>query len=89
MHILCLFFCSFPGWQLGALMCKAAPYLQGVAVCASVNTLAAIALDRYVVQAQTAIPKQAESQRRRASVLVRCGFTSTETESVLAIESQS
>ncbi|KAL8624246.1 hypothetical protein ACOMHN_027552 [Nucella lapillus] len=35
------------GWQLGALMCKAAPYLQGVSVCASVNTLAAIALDRY------------------------------------------
>ena len=47
---ICVFFlfCVFPGWQLGALMCKAAPYLQGVAVCASVNTLAAIALDRYV-----------------------------------------
>ncbi|KAL8563919.1 hypothetical protein ACOMHN_059349 [Nucella lapillus] len=29
-------------------MCKAAPYLQGVSVCASVNTLAAIAVDRYL-----------------------------------------
>ena len=67
-------------------MCKAAPYLQGVAVCASVNTLAAIALDRYVVQAQTATPKQVESQLRRASVLVRCCFTFTETKSVLVVQ---
>ena len=53
-------------------MCKAAPYLQGVAVCASVNTLAAIALDRYVVQAQTATPKQVESlaQSKRASSML-------------------
>ena len=29
-------------------MCKATPYLQGVSVCASVNTLAAIAVDRWV-----------------------------------------
>ncbi|KAL8569608.1 hypothetical protein ACOMHN_057175 [Nucella lapillus] len=36
------------GWRFGAFMCKAAPYLQGVSVCASVNTLAAIAVDRYL-----------------------------------------
>ncbi|XP_076454101.1 neuropeptide FF receptor 2-like [Babylonia areolata] len=38
----------FNGWRFGAFMCKAAPYLQGVSVCASVNTLAAIAVDRYL-----------------------------------------
>ncbi|XP_067671931.1 neuropeptide SIFamide receptor-like isoform X2 [Haliotis asinina] len=38
----------FNGWRFGAFMCKAVPYLQGISVCASVNTLAAIALDRYL-----------------------------------------
>ncbi|PVD38908.1 hypothetical protein C0Q70_01533 [Pomacea canaliculata] len=38
----------FSGWRFGAFMCKAVPYLQGVSVCASVNTLAAIAVDRYL-----------------------------------------
>ncbi|XP_012936328.1 neuropeptide SIFamide receptor-like [Aplysia californica] len=36
------------GWQFGAFMCKALPYLQAVAVCASVNTLVVIAVDRYL-----------------------------------------
>jgi len=35
------------GWQLGAVMCKATPFLQGVAVSASVSTLTAIAFDRF------------------------------------------
>ncbi|KAJ8318682.1 hypothetical protein KUTeg_003773 [Tegillarca granosa] len=35
-------------WRYGAVMCKLTPYLQGVSVCASVNTLAAIAVDRYL-----------------------------------------
>ncbi|WAQ96269.1 SIFAR-like protein [Mya arenaria] len=35
-------------WHFGWFMCKATPYLQGVSVCASVNTLAAIAVDRYL-----------------------------------------
>ncbi|CAG5121793.1 unnamed protein product, partial [Candidula unifasciata] len=35
-------------WQFGAFMCRATPYLQGVAVCASVNTLVVIAVDRYI-----------------------------------------
>ena len=30
-------------------MCKVTPYLQGVSVSASVNTLAAIAVDRYAL----------------------------------------
>ena len=37
----------FSGWPFGAFLCKSTPYLQGVSVCASVYTLAAIALDRY------------------------------------------
>ncbi|XP_041364327.1 neuropeptide SIFamide receptor-like [Gigantopelta aegis] len=35
-------------WRFGAFMCKAVPYLQGISVCASVNTLAAIAIDRFI-----------------------------------------
>ena len=29
-------------------MCKITPYIQGVVQCASINTLAAIAFDRFV-----------------------------------------
>ncbi|KAH3863399.1 hypothetical protein DPMN_026384 [Dreissena polymorpha] len=36
----------YNGWRYGAFLCKATPYLQGVSVCASVNFLAAIAVDR-------------------------------------------
>ncbi|CAH1795206.1 unnamed protein product, partial [Owenia fusiformis] len=35
-------------WRFGAAMCKITPFVQGVVVCASVNTLGAIALDRYL-----------------------------------------
>ncbi|XP_062585995.1 neuropeptide SIFamide receptor-like [Saccostrea cucullata] len=35
------------GWPFGPVLCKVTPYLQGVSVCASVNTLAVIAVDRY------------------------------------------
>ncbi|CAG2202774.1 neuropeptide FF receptor 2-like [Mytilus edulis] len=38
----------FIEWRYGAVMCKVTPYLQAVSVCASVNTLAAIAVDRYL-----------------------------------------
>lgn len=37
----------FSGWRFGAFMCKTTPYIQSVVQCASVNTLAAIAFDRY------------------------------------------
>ncbi|WAQ97085.1 SIFAR-like protein, partial [Mya arenaria] len=35
-------------WRYGAFLCKVTPYTQGVVQCASVSTLAAIALDRYL-----------------------------------------
>lgn len=34
-------------WIFGWLLCKAVPYVQSVAVSASVNTLAAIAVERW------------------------------------------
>jgi len=36
-------------WWYGGVLCKVAPYLQGVAVSASVNTLAAVAVERFVL----------------------------------------
>ena len=33
-------------WWYGPVLCKVAPYLQGVAVSASVHTLAAVAIER-------------------------------------------
>lgn len=36
------------GWPFGPVLCKVTPYLQGVSVCASVNTLAVIAIDRQI-----------------------------------------
>ena len=43
--VISLYVC-FSEWRYGAVMCKVTPYLQAVSVCASVNTLAAIAVDR-------------------------------------------
>ncbi len=40
------YFLCISGWRFGAIMCKAVPFLQGVAVSASVSTLAAISIDR-------------------------------------------
>lgn len=36
------------GWIFGSLMCKMVPFLQGLSVNASINTLMAIAIDRYM-----------------------------------------
>lgn len=44
------FFCVLSAWHIGAVMCKLTPYMQGVAVNASVNTLAAISVDRLQSQ---------------------------------------
>ena len=47
----CLKFCFVSllvEWWFVPLLCKMAPYLQGVAVSSSVNTLAAVAVERYV-----------------------------------------
>ncbi|XP_023229586.1 neuropeptide SIFamide receptor-like [Centruroides sculpturatus] len=38
----------FGPWILGLFICKAATYLQGVSVCASVHTLVAISIDRFL-----------------------------------------
>ncbi|XP_060602876.1 neuropeptide SIFamide receptor-like isoform X2 [Ruditapes philippinarum] len=38
----------YSGWRYGAFLCKITPYVQSVVQCASVNTLAAIAFDRYL-----------------------------------------
>ena len=34
-------------WWYGPVLCKMFPYLHGVAVSASVNTLAAVAIERW------------------------------------------
>ena len=34
-------------WHFGPFLCKAVPYFQAVAVSASVNTLVAVAIERY------------------------------------------
>lgn len=41
-------FASLSGWHLGSVMCKLVPFLQGVSVAASVSTLTAISVDRWV-----------------------------------------
>jgi len=33
-------------WQFGSILCKTAPYIQQVAVSASINSLTAIAIER-------------------------------------------
>lgn len=37
---------AVPGWTMGWLLCKTIPYLQGVSVNASINTLVAISVER-------------------------------------------
>lgn len=39
---------SLSAWVLGWLMCKTVPYIQGVSVAASVYSLIAVSLDRWV-----------------------------------------
>jgi len=39
-------------WWYGPVLCKVAPYLQGIAVSSSVNTLAAVALERYACMSE-------------------------------------
>ncbi|CAD5124352.1 DgyrCDS12641 [Dimorphilus gyrociliatus] len=41
------------GWRLGVVMCKVTPFLQGTSVSASVSTLVAIAVDRYIAICHT------------------------------------
>ncbi|XP_074649151.1 neuropeptide FF receptor 2-like [Tubulanus polymorphus] len=53
-------------WRFGGVMCKAIPFLQGMVVSASVNTLAAIAIDRYFAICHTLKCKVS----RRASKII-------------------
>ncbi|ODM90003.1 Neuropeptide FF receptor 2 [Orchesella cincta] len=54
--LLVLVFCLLPNlvsniyiaWILGWFLCKTLPYIQGVTVCASVYSLVAISIERYV-----------------------------------------
>ena len=39
----------FVGWSYGEFLCKTVPFVQGVSVNASINSLAAIAFDRCVI----------------------------------------
>lgn len=58
----------YTGWQFGAIMCKAVPYLQGVAVCASVCTLVVIAVDRYIAICH--VMRQRNTKRMARTILI-------------------
>ncbi|XP_048764652.1 neuropeptide SIFamide receptor-like [Ostrea edulis] len=49
-------------------MCKATPFIQQVSVCASVNTLALIAVDRYMAICNTWLSKISKTAARAAIV---------------------
>ncbi|XP_049820106.1 neuropeptide SIFamide receptor [Aethina tumida] len=57
----------FVPWVLGWLMCKTVPYIQGVSVAASVYSLIAVSLDRFL-----AIwwPLKCQITKRRARIMI-------------------
>ncbi|XP_053671780.1 neuropeptide SIFamide receptor-like [Anopheles nili] len=59
----------FVPWVLGWLMCKTVPYIQGVSVAASVYSLIAVSLDRFL-----AIwwPLKLQITKRRARFMIVC-----------------
>uniref|UniRef100_A0A4Y0BN57 G_PROTEIN_RECEP_F1_2 domain-containing protein n=1 Tax=Anopheles funestus TaxID=62324 RepID=A0A4Y0BN57_ANOFN len=59
----------FVPWMLGWLMCKTVPYIQGVSVAASVYSLIAVSLDRFL-----AIwwPLKLQITKRRARFMIVC-----------------
>jgi hypothetical protein len=46
MYVIREFVALFAAWVLGWVICKIVPYLQGVSVSASINTLVAISVER-------------------------------------------
>jgi hypothetical protein len=46
MHVIREFVALFAAWVMGWVICKTVPYLQGVSVSASINTLVAISVER-------------------------------------------
>ncbi|XP_055679384.1 neuropeptide SIFamide receptor-like isoform X2 [Lutzomyia longipalpis] len=59
----------FVPWMLGWLMCKTVPYVQGVSVAASVYSLIAVSLDRFL-----AIwwPLKLQITKKRARLMILC-----------------
>ncbi|XP_066257006.1 neuropeptide SIFamide receptor-like [Euwallacea similis] len=57
----------FVPWMLGGWMCKTVPYIQGVSVAASVYSLVAVSLDRFL-----AIwwPLKCQITKRRARIMI-------------------
>ncbi|CAG7832559.1 unnamed protein product [Allacma fusca] len=54
-------------WILGWFLCKTVPYIQGVTVCASVYSLVAISLDRFLA---IWFPLRCQITKRKARVLI-------------------
>lgn len=66
-------------WFLGWFMCKAVAYIQGVSVAASVYSLVAVSLDRYVTRTLnfsknyfTGVGRQSPGTRNRAHYRETC-----------------
>lgn len=57
----------FTEWWYGPVLCKAFPYLQGVSVSSSVNTLAAIAVERF---SATFYPKTSKLTSSRSACII-------------------
>ncbi|XP_054156214.1 neuropeptide SIFamide receptor-like [Oppia nitens] len=56
-------------WIFGAIMCKAVAYLQGVVVSASINTLVAVSIDRFL---SICHPLRCQMTRRCARYAIVC-----------------
>lgn len=54
-YIFSLLFSFFLAWILGSIMCKIVPYIQGVSVAASVYSLCAVSIDRYVLTSSVSL----------------------------------
>ncbi|XP_055323888.1 neuropeptide SIFamide receptor-like [Sitodiplosis mosellana] len=59
----------FVPWILGNIMCKVVPYIQGVSVAASVYSLCAVSIDRFL-----AIwwPLKLQLSKKRARIMIGC-----------------
>ncbi|GBP62287.1 Neuropeptide SIFamide receptor [Eumeta japonica] len=54
---------SVAAWVLGWWMCKTVPYVQGLSVAASVYSLVAVSLDRYVPTATSHVTFLVDGRR--------------------------
>ncbi|PAA64132.1 hypothetical protein BOX15_Mlig029133g1 [Macrostomum lignano] len=60
---------TFTNWMVGRTLCKALPYLQGVAVAASVTTLSFIAFDRFLAVCH---PLRRHFSKKQSIVILAC-----------------